>query len=439
MRHTAPHLDTFQGRHADSWYADSLDDLPVFPALEQQVLETDVCIVGAGLTGLTTALTLAENGIRAVVLEGALVGFGASGRNGGQVLHGFACPQTRLARQLGDDGARLCWALSLAGVAALKERVERHNIDCDLHWGYVTVAENARQLRALADWRQALHGQGYPRTTLLTGADLREEIDSPAYIGGLHDSGCGHLHPLRYTLGLARAAVAQGAQLFERTRVSRIDEDTRGVIVHTAGGGTIRADRLILACNVDIGALKPGLARRFLPVASHIVATAPLPAELRSRLLPREAAVCDSRHVLNYFRLSSDGRLLFGGRLKRPQADQAGIRAERRAEMARIFPELGEVAIDYSWGGYIDMGLNKVPQFGRLGQRILYAQGFAGHGVALTGIAGQLMARAIEEDNAGFDLLAGLRAPTIPFAGRADDALIRLGVTFYRLRDRLGL
>ncbi|MBV8048175.1 MAG: FAD-binding oxidoreductase, partial [Paludibacterium sp.] len=287
MRRAAPHLDAFHGRHAPSWYADSLNDTLDFPALAAQTLDTDVCVVGGGLTGLSTALELAEQGVRVVLLEGALIGFGASGRNGGQVLHGFACPTSRLARQLGAAGAQRCWELSLEGVAALKARVARYAIDCDLRWGYVTVAENPRQLRALQDWRATLLRLGYRHTQLLTGAALSEEIDSPAYIGGLHDSGCGSLHPLRYTRGLARAAAGLGAQLFERTRVARIVEQAGRATVHTADGGTVHADRLVLACNVDVAALRPGLAQRFLTVASHIIATEPLPVALRARLLPR--------------------------------------------------------------------------------------------------------------------------------------------------------
>ncbi|WP_215781205.1 FAD-binding oxidoreductase [Paludibacterium sp. B53371] len=434
----APHLDTFQGQHIDSWYAHSAGTPASYPALENHTLDTAVCIIGAGLTGVSAALSLAERGIPCVLLEGGLVGFGASGRSGGQVLHGYACPHALLVRHLGAAGARLSWDLSLQGVALLKSRIERHQIDCQLHWGYVTVAETRRQLKGLADWQQLLQQLDYGRTELLQGAALREQIDSPAYLGGLYDPGCGHLHPLRYTQGLARAASTQGARLFERSRVTQIVTDARGVQVQTAQGGTVRAEHLILATNVDVGALRPDLARRFLPVQSHIIATAPLAPELHASLLPRHAAICDSRHVLNYFRLSDDGRMLFGGRLKRPQGDQASIRAERQAELVRIFPQLAGTPIEYSWGGLIDMGLNKAPQFGRLSERILYAQGFAGHGVALTGLAGELMARSIEQDTSGFDLLSGLPVAPIPLRGLADNALIRMGVAFYRLRDRLG-
>lgn len=438
MRLAAPHLDTFTGQHVSSWYAATAGETAPGPRLGGQQLDSEVCILGGGLTGLSAALELAENGTEAVVLEGALAGFGASGRNGGQVLHGFACDAATLQKKLGEERARACWQLTVDAVDALAARVARYRIDCDLGWGHITVAQNAREQRALEQQHASLTRLGYRRHQLLGGAALAAQIASPLYIGGLHDSGCGHLHPLRYTQGLARAAVAQGARLFEHSRAVRIDEDPAGVTVITDEGGRVRARHLLLACNVDIGTLCPGLARRFLPIASHIVATAPLPASLAESLLPQNAAVCDCRHVLNYFRLSADGRLLFGGRLKRRNAGEAAIRAERRAVLAKIFPALAGYPIDYSWGGHIDLGLDKTPQFGRLSRRILYSQGFAGHGVVLAGLAGRLMANACCGDEDGFDLFAAPPARAIPLRGHADDALVRIGLTYYRLCDWLG-
>lgn len=435
-----PHLDLFQGRHPASWYAATAEAERQYPKLgPDESVEADVCVIGGGFTGLNCALELATRGIRTVLIEGGLIGHGASGRNGGQILHGFACSTETLARQIGADAAHQCWALSLEGVDRIARQVERYGIDCDLHWGYVTTASHPRQMRQLAAWQDALVRLGYRRTHLVEGAALREDIDSPAYIGGLHDSGCGHLHPLRYAQGLARAAQTLGVQVFEDTRAVRIEPGARRVEVRTAQGGSIRAQHLVLACNVDIAGLEPRLARRFLPVWSHIIATEPLDVETASRLLPRQAAICDSQHVLSYFRLSSDRRMLFGGRLKRQHSTPEGIAAERRAELAKIFPDLAGCRIDYSWGGYIDLGLNKAPQFGRLPERVYYAQGFAGHGVALSGLAGQLIAEAIDTGSAGFDLFSRLRPPPIPLHGLLATPLVRLGVAFYRLCDRLGV
>jgi len=308
-----------------------------------------------------------------------------------------------------------------------------------LRWGYLTAASTQRQMNALREQEQTLQRYDYHQTQLLTKSELAQQIVSPAYIGGLHDTGCGHLHPLRYAQGLARAAHQAGVKIHEQSRASKITPSSDLITIQTASGGQVRAQRLVLACNVDIGALDRPLAQRFLPVMSHIVATEPLSNELASQLLPSNTAVCDSNHVLNYFRLSSDRRMLFGGRLKHPQAGDAHIRQERQAELARIFPLLANSRIDYSWGGYIDMGLNKTPQFGQSHPRIYYAQGFAGHGVALTGLAGQLIAQAIHQENAGFDLFARLKSRAIPLHRYSAAPLVRLGVMFYRMRDRLGL
>jgi gamma-glutamylputrescine oxidase len=434
------HLDRFQGHHVESWYAATAESDRVYPKLgAEESIEADVCVIGGGLTGLNCALELAERGIDTVLLEGGLIGYGASGRNGGQILHGFACPLSTIERELGRDAARLCWNLSIDGVTRIADQVRRYDIDCDLRWGYVTAAANARQMRGLAASRDALQRQGYGKARLIEGEALREELDSPAYIGGLRDDGCGHLHPLRYTQGLARAAQAQGVRIFEQSRVVRADTARQRIELVCDNGAKIRTQQLVFACNVDVGALSTPLGQRFLPVWSHIIATEPLPVETACRLLPRQAAICDSNHVLNYFRLSSDRRMLFGGRLKRQRNTPAGIAAERSRELARIFPDLAECRIDYSWGGYIDMGLDKAPQFGRLAPRVYYAQGFAGHGVALTGLAGQLIAETIDSGSAGFDLFAQLRPPRIPLHALTAKPLVDIGVACYRLCDRLGV
>lgn len=434
----SPHLSQFNGRHIDSWYAASCTHDITFTPLGPEAANADVCIIGAGFTGLSCALALAEQGVQVTVLEGGLVGFGASGRNGGQVLHGFACPTDLIKRQLGDTAARLCWEMSQHAVGQLAQRVERHNIDCSLTWGYLTAASTAKQLKHLQQIEQQLHDYNYHQTRLLSQTELAQQINSQAYVGGLFDAGCGHLHPLCYAQGLAQAAAEAGVTIYEQTRAIKIDTRTDSVQISCGDGGQITAKHLVLACNVDIGGLDADLGRRFLPVISHIIATQPLSIEHCKRLLPNNAAVCDSNHVLNYYRLSNDQRMLFGGRLKSPSADPISITQQRRAELAQIFPSLANTRIDYSWGGYIDIGLNKAPQFGRKNQLIYYAQGFAGHGVALTGLAGQLIADAILQESAGFDLFAQIKSPPIPLHKLTASALIRCGVAFYRLRDRLG-
>lgn len=435
----SPHLDRFTGRHINSWYAASCGDMPTFSPLPAELTSCDVCIIGAGFTGLSCALELAEHGLQVRVIEGGLIGYGASGRNGGQLLHGFACSTAVIANQLGDEAARQCWQMSRQAVTRVAERIQRYQIDCDLNWGAITTASTSRQLHQLALLHQQLERFDYHQSRVLNQQTLLEQVNSQAYCGGLLDTGCGHLHPLRYVQGLARAASQAGARIHETSRASRIRQHHGKVLVDCDQGGCIQADRLVLACNVDIGSLNAGLAQRFLPVISHIIATEPLPESLTRSLLPGNAAVCDSNHVLNYYRLSSDRRMLFGGRLKNPSAPPEQIAEQRRYQLARIFPALAHCRIDYSWGGMIDIALNKAPQFGRLESNIYYAQGFAGHGVALTGLAGELIAQAILQDSSGFDLFSRIKSPRIFLHSFSSAALIRCGIAFYRLRDRLGI
>jgi gamma-glutamylputrescine oxidase len=429
-----------QERFADSWYAATAWPERFCPTLgPDEDFDTDVCIVGGGFTGLNCALELADRGIRAVLLESGQVGFGASGRSGGIIRHGFAGTQDQIERQLGREAAGFCWTLSQEGVERIVSQIRRYDIDCDLHWGLITTASNARQMRELAARLDGLRRRGYTRARQIDGAALREDIDSPAYIGGLHDSGCGQIHPLRYAQGLARAAMTRGVQIFEESRASRIDAKPNRVEVMTTRGGRIRAQQLVLAGNVDVAPLAPRSGLRFLPVWSHIIATEPLDVELASRLLPRRAAVCDTRPVPGYFRLTPDRRMLFGCRTRHPKHETASIAAKCFSELTRIFPDLAGHRVDYSWGGYLDMGIDTLPRLGQAAPRIYYAQGFAGHGVALTGLAGQLLAEAIDTGSAGFDLLSRLQPYRSPLHLATTGPLISLGGALLRLCDRFGV
>lgn len=432
----APHLTDFKGFPLHSWYSDEARFTERYPLL-QSALDVDVAVIGGGFTGLSSALTLAEKGLSVALLEGALIGYGASGRNGGQVLHGFAAPQSQLRKQLGESMARQCWELSLAGVDLLAERITQHKIDCHLHWGYLTTASTPHQIAQLQGWQQQLADYGHNDTQWLDEAELAQHIHSPAYRAGLYDRRCGHIQPLRYAQGLARAASQLGVNIFEASPAVALEETAHAVTIRTARG-LIRAGTAILACNVDIGRLRPTLRRRFVPVASHIIATEPLGQEHARQLLPGNAAVCDSNHLLDYFRLTPDHRLLFGGRAHRPERHESFVIQERQRKLGSIFPSLASCKIDYSWHGYIDIGLNKLPQLGREGQRVYYAQGFAGHGVALSGLAGWLIANAITGTSKDFDLLAALPESRLPLPLALQNSLVRLATLYYRLRDKLG-
>lgn len=436
-REHAPHLAQFDGHHIDSWHAATAPLRERYPVLHE-VIRCDVCVVGAGFTGLSTALSLAERGLSVTLLEGALVGFGASGRNGGHILHGFAASMAAFEKQLGGRGARQCWDASLEGISLIANRIHRHQIDCDLHWGVLTTVSNRRQQQWVQARQRQLQAYGYHDAQWLEGAALRRHIDSPCFSAALYDSGCGHLHPLKYAQGLARAASQAGVKLFEHSPVTSIDEDKRGLQIGTPQGW-VNADKMVLACNVDIGPLASGLRRCIVPLRSQFIVTAPLPPALASSLLPEGAAVCEGSPLPEHFRLTPDQRLLFGGYPGSSSSSPQAMMAKYQARLARIFPQWQNRQIDYAWSGHVDIGPARLPQIGRQSQRIYHAQGFAGHGVALSGMAGHMLAETMAGDIGCFDVFNKLYAHPLPLPASLEDSLLRLSTLYHRLRDTLGV
>ncbi|MEM6760191.1 MAG: FAD-binding oxidoreductase [Pseudomonadota bacterium] len=418
------------GEYPRSWYAATCDLPPQRAPLVGDV-RADVCVVGAGYTGLSAALHLAQAGRSVVVLEAQRVGFGASGRNGGQLGAGQRVEQPDLEEMVGHDDARRLWDMGRAAVALVKDLVAAHDIDCFLKPGLAWTAESAGDaddLHRYAD-HMAQH-YDYP-LDVLDGPSFAALCPSPAYKGGILDHEPGHLHPLRYALGLARAAEAAGARIFEGSPVTSVDGDV------TTTTGTVRADHIVLACNGYLGDLAPPVAARVMPINNFIAATAPL--ENPERVLTRDIAVADGRFVINYFRLSHDGRLLFGGGESYGYRFPRDIAATVRKPMCQIFPHLADVPIDYAWGGTLAITMNRLPYLARIGPNVLSVSGYSGHGVGTATQAGQLMAQAILGQSDGFDTMAAL--PTTPFPGgaRLRSPLLALAMTWYALRDRLGL
>ncbi|APZ41790.1 NAD(P)/FAD-dependent oxidoreductase [Acidihalobacter ferrooxydans] len=421
--------------HVDSYYAATRNRTFDCPRLEGE--ETvDVCVIGAGITGCSTALHLAERGYRVAVLEGARIGWGASGRSGGQKLHGFACDLGVLKRQVGAEATRQLWDMSLEAVDLLDRLVARHAIDCDAAQGYLHAAIKPRQRRELLDWIEVMaRDYDFHELDFVEGDALHAMIDSERYIAGVSDPRSGHIHPLNYTLGLAAAAERAGARFFEDSRVIRIERGAPAV-VHTATG-QVRAAHVVLCANAHLDGLEPRLWRRIMPVGTYIIATEPLGAARAEALLPGHAAVADSNFVLDYFRRSADHRLLFGGRVSYSTLEPLSIAQSMRARMLKVFPALADTRIDYAWGGYVAITQSRAPHFGRLADNIFYAQGFSGHGIALTGLAGKLMAEAVAGTAERFDVFA--RIPHLPFPGGRwfrTPALV-LATTWFRLRDLL--
>ncbi|MEX5556218.1 FAD-binding oxidoreductase [Pseudomonas rhodesiae] len=423
-------------RHTDSYYAASSLPQPDYPALTGEVT-ADVCVVGGGFSGLNTALELAERGFSVVLLEARRIAWGASGRNGGQLIRGVGHGLDQFASIIGTDGVRQMKLMGLEAVEIVRERVERFQIACDLTWGYCDLANKPRDLQGLAEDAEELRSLGYRHEVrLLQANEMDSVIGSGRYVGGMIDMGSGHLHPLNLAIGEAAAAAQQGVKLFEQSPVTRIDYGPE-VQVHTAQG-TVRANTLVLACNAYLNGLNPHLSGKVLPAGSYIIATEPLSQAQAAQLLPRNMAVCDQRVTVDYFRLSADRRLLFGGACHYSGRDPKDIGAYMRPKMLQVFPQLADVKIDYQWGGMIGIGANRLPQIGRLSDQpnVYYAQAYAGHGLNATHLAGKLLAEAISGQQHGrFDLFAQVPHMTFPGGKHLRSPLLALGMLWHRLKE----
>ncbi|MEC4591405.1 MULTISPECIES: NAD(P)/FAD-dependent oxidoreductase [Nitrospirillum] len=417
----------------DSWYVHSSPPAPAVPALAGNT-DCDVCVVGAGYTGLSAALTLAERGYDVVVVEAERVGWGASGRNGGQLISGYNKSIGAIARLGGADNARRLWALAEEAKALLVRRVERHGIACALRWGYINAAAKPRHRRDLLAQLRDADGVGYDRLRLVEGEALRALLASPRYDSGLEDMGSGHLHPLAYAQGLGRAAREAGARLYENTPALAITTGAAPVV--TTPRGRVRSRFLVLAGNAYLGDLAPPLTRTLVPIVTYMLATQPLGAERAAALLPGDHAVSDTDVGLHYFRRSADHRLLFGGRVNYANRATADAKPKLARDLAHCFPQLEDVGIDHFWHGSVGMTVSRLPQLGRLSPTTYYAHGYSGHGVALTGICGQLLAEAIMGQAERYDVFA--RLPQHPFVrGPWRVPLLVLAGLWYRLHDLL--
>lgn len=421
--------------HIKSYYAATANPAPAFPALASD-LDCDVCVIGGGIAGCSSALHLAERGYRVILLEDKRIGWGASGRSGAQVLPGFSSSQDKIERLVGAETARALWDVTVEALALTRELIRRHSIACDWADGQMVAAIKPRHRTELIEWVEQLERDyGYRSARLIEGRELHELLDTRRYIAGLYDAQCGHLHPLNFNLGLAAAAQRLGARIFEGSRALRFVAGNP-ITVHTAQG-TVRCRHLVLGGNVYLGDTAPELASKIMSVGTYIVATAPLGAERARRLIANNMAVADLNWIIDYFRLSSDHRLLFGGRVSYSGLDPLISARATRARMLNVFPQLADVHIDYSWGGYLDITLNRAPHFGRLAPNVYFLQGFSGHGIALTTIAGKLIAQAVAGTAERFDLFARIPHHDFPGGRLLRRPTLVLAMIYYRLRDLL--
>jgi gamma-glutamylputrescine oxidase len=431
-------LDSDTQLNQKSYYEASVQRAPVGEPLQGE-LSADVVVVGAGFAGLSTAIELAQRGYKVVVLEADRVCSGASGRNGGQAIVGYSSGQQPFEQQLGRAGARVAWDMTLEALDLIDQRIAEFQIDCDQVKGYLYVADSAKKARALEADMQSL-AQNYGFTTeFASGADVQRHIQSPLYHAAAFENKSGHLHPLKFGLGLARAATALGVQIFEHSPVVDVGRGKR-LTVRTAQG-TITAQYGVLAGNCTLGEygprIAPEIAPRIMPVGTYIIATAALDPTLCQRLIPSNASACDNNFVLDYFRFSADHRMLFGGRVSYSTRTPARLQDIMARRMAEVFPLLRDVPIDFVWGGFVDISMNRAPDFGRLGDNLYYLQGFSGHGVALTGLAGRLVAQAVAGQAERFDVFSRLQHHNFPGGPLLRTPSLVLGMLYHQLRDAL--
>ncbi|WP_337049405.1 FAD-binding oxidoreductase [Serratia fonticola] len=422
--------------HVASYYAASANPHAPYPQLNEAI-RCDVCIVGGGFSGLSSALHLIEAGYDVVVLEAARIGWGASGRNGGQVVNSYSRDIDVIEARYGQQTAAMLGSMMFEGAEIIRQRIDRYAIACDYRPGAVSAALTTKQFNALTEKMAHWQRYGHTQLELLDGETMRRTVASERYVGGLLDRQGGHLHPLNLALGEAEAVRRHGGRLFEQSAVTHIDYGQPAKL-HTALG-SVSASLVILAGNAYLGEkLEPRLGCLSMPCGSQIIATEPLSADMALSLLPDNYCVEDCNYLLDYFRLTADNRLLYGGGVVYGAQDPADIEARIRPLMLKTFPQLKKVRIDYRWTGNFLLTLSRMPQFGRLENNVYYLQGDSGHGVTLTHLAGKLIAEVLRGDAERFDAFAQL--PHLPFFGgrHLQVPFTALGAAYYALRDRLG-
>jgi len=423
------------GAYPASYYAATAEQLEPFPAARGDI-SCDVCVVGGGYTGLSAALHLARRGYDVVLLEAQRVGFGASGRNGGQVGRGQRVGQDRLEAAYGAERAQALWRLGAEAVGLVRELAASDLVRAEIHDGIIHVDHRARFVPHSRDYARKLQDDyGDENIRFLDREELRSLVDSPAYHGGTLDLGSGHIHPLQFALGLARMAVAAGVRIFERSRVTEVVEGDPA-LVRTAEA-TVRARFVVLGCNGYLGELRRDVAARVMPINNYVIATEPMSPDQQESLIRDNRAVVDSKFVVNYFRFSDDHRLLFGGTESYGYKFPSDIAGSVRRPMLQIFPQLKDVRIDYAWGGTLAITMSRMPHFERLTGNILSLSGYSGHGLAMATLAGKIAAEAIAGQAERFDLLAGLPAKPFPGGPAMRWPLLVLAMLWHAFLDRV--
>lgn len=420
--------------HINSWYAASA------PSLAEQACLTgkqhaDVCILGAGLTGLSTAIELAQSGLKVIVLEAQRIGWGASGRSGGQAIFGFGCDQSKITQAVGLQTSKQIFDWSIEGLDIIKQRCQQFSIDCDWRDIHAHVPIKSRHITELKNWQQDLSSNFNYELQWWEREQLQAVMPNERYLGALVDPRSGHLHPLKYTQGLAKAALSLGVQIFEQSKVLELVRAEKPMFKTALG--EVSCDFAVLAGNAYVHGIAPELDDKIMPVGTYIGATEPLGAERAGQLIKNNMAVADVNWALDYFRLSADHRLLFGGRASYSTLPPPNLSGTMRKRMTRVFPSLHGVKMDYVWGGFVDISLNRAPHWGRIGQNVYFAQGFSGHGIAATGLAGRIMAEAIKGQASRLDAFALIKHQNFPGGRALRTPMLVAAMAWFKLRDAL--
>ncbi len=422
--------------HVASWYAASANDVRVRPPLKGNQ-QADVCVIGAGFTGISAALQLAENGFSVIVLEGERIGFGASGRNGGQIVNGYSRDLEVIARRYGRDKAIALGRMSLEGGEIIRERVAKYGIDCALVDGGFFAAFTDKQIREMAAIKAHWETHGHDGLEMVSRSEVGRYVRSDRYAGGMIDRRGGHIHPLNLVLGEAAAAEGLGVRIFENARVTGLEMGATSVV--RTSKGSVSARYVLVCGNAYLGSLLPGITEKMMPVSSQVMATEPLDAKLIEDLLPANYCVEDANYVLDYYRRTADNRLLYGGGIGYGGQDPANLTGVIRPNMLKTFPQLAGAKIDFAWSGNFALTLTRIPHVGKLADNVYFSHGDSGHGVTTTHLLGKILGEAVSGHAGRFDVWASL--PALPFPGGKTFRvpLTMLGAWWYGLRDRLGV
>ena len=422
--------------HVKSYYAATANQKLSFDQLRSNI-KTQICVIGGGFTGLNTAINLAKKGYEVVLIESEQIGWGASGRNGGQLISGFSFSDHFEKKGIEDDIKNM-WQLGAKSADLVRERISEFSIECDLKDGFIDVATNRKHMDDLINRCSEWNDSGYHHELqLVDEIQVKKYVNSEAYVGGLIDSGSGHIHPLNLCLGEAKAASELGVVIYENTNAIEISEGSPVKVL--TSNGSIEADSIVIAANAYIGGLNKKLRRMVMPAASCIIATEPLSDETAEKIMPSDMAVCDQNTILDYYRLSADKRMLFGGRFnysgKIPSDDRIKIEIKKR--MVSVFPELSDIKVDYAWSGNVAVSLKKIPQLGRIDKNIFYSQGYSGHGVAPTHMAAKVIADAVDGDHEILDLLSSVQHIQLPGGKWFSSPATAIGMMYYQLKDKI--